>query len=98
MAINPCGPRKIADIFADHDIHLTRQEARFLDILLGRERLVLHQDIMSLLWNKEDGGPLEGHRTLSVFAYRCRRKIRKGGIAWSLENVPRQGYRIRYKR
>lgn len=98
MAVNPCGPRKITDIFRDQGIRLTYLEARFLNALLGRERLVTHDEVTEAVWPGDDGGPLTVNRILAVVTYRCRAKIKASGIGWILENEPRQGYRIRYRR
>lgn len=97
MAVNPCGPRKITDIFRDQGIRLTYLEARFLNAILGRERLVTHQEVTEDVWPGEDGGPLTVNRILAVLTHRCRAKIRASGIGWVLENVPGWGYRIRYR-
>ena len=97
MAVNPCGPRKITDIFLDHGIMLTPLEARFLNALLGRERLLTHREITEFIWSGPDGGPLDAYRVLTVIAHHCRQKLERSGIGWILENVPGFGYRIRYR-
>ena len=97
MAINPCGPRKISDIFMDHGIRLTNMEARVLDALLGRERLVSRDQMIEHIWPDEDGGPLCVHNILRVCVHRIRRKMRGCSIPWRIEAKWQQGYRLRYE-
>ena len=98
MALKSDGPRKIQAIFADHGIPLASQEARFLDILLGRERLVLHRELIERLWPRADGGPLSANDMVRLYHYRCAKKLLLARIPWCLEVEKGRGYRLRYKR
>ena len=98
MAINPCGPRKIKDIFADHGINLTNQEAKFLNVVLGRERLVSKGEIIETLWPNPDMEPLAVDHVLRVYTYRLKRKLAKSGVGWVLKPLYGRGFRLIYRK
>ena len=68
MAIDSSGPRKIRQIFLDHDIHLTPLEAKLLDAVLGRQRLVTHREIIEKIWPRRRRRPADGSTRIK----RCR--------------------------
>ena len=97
MAINGSGSQQIKAIFAAQGVCIKPCEAKFLNTLLGRERLRTKLELVDAMWgDDEDGGPLNTDKMLNVMAHHCRKHIARAGIPWRIETEFSIGYRLRY--
>lgn len=97
MAISRDGPQKIQGIFMDRGVHIPLKVAQLLDALLGRQRLVMTDEIIDRLYGHlEDGGPEYAPVCLRKYVHTARHAITLAGMPWSIEACHGFGYRLRY--
>lgn len=85
----------LLDLFTDRGSHLSLTEARLILALKGRSGSVSFDSLIDTLWGDDpDGGPLSARDELKVMASHCRKRIKKAGLPWKIQNTYGFGYRF----
>lgn len=86
---------ELHDLFSERGSHLSPTEAKLLLALKRHDRSVSINELMDALWGDDpSGGPLSAGQEIRVMVSKCRRRIEKTDLAWSIKNTHGFGYRL----
>jgi len=81
------------DLFHNRGVHLTKQQARCMAALLGKNGTITTDTMIAAVWG-EDSEPENSEGVLRVQISKCRKKIDEAGLPWQIRSTFGLGYAL----